>query len=52
MPPLEKGGEKVVIENVPVVHEQTLFMYGVGATKEMIKILDKLENEMEEEVRV
>eukprot|EP00519_Triparma_laevis_P013417 CAMPEP_0182490716 /NCGR_PEP_ID=MMETSP1321-20130603/470_1 /TAXON_ID=91990 /ORGANISM="Bolidomonas sp., Strain RCC1657" /LENGTH=734 /DNA_ID=CAMNT_0024692941 /DNA_START=28 /DNA_END=2229 /DNA_ORIENTATION=+ len=50
LPPLEKGGEKVVIENVPVVHEQTLFMYGVGATKEMIKILDKLEKEMEEEV--
>ena len=42
LPPKVKGGKPVVIENVPVVHEQTLFMYGVGATKEMVKILEEV----------
>ncbi|GMH67526.1 hypothetical protein TL16_g04702, partial [Triparma laevis f. inornata] len=50
LPPLEKGGEKVVLENIPVVQDQTVFMYGVGATKEMIKMLDRLEVQMGEEV--
>ena len=33
LPPAKKGEKPIVIENVPVVHEQTLFMYGVGATQ-------------------
>ena len=39
LPPAEKGGKPVIIENVPVVHEQTLFMYGLGATKELAHVL-------------
>jgi len=50
LPPKVKGGKPVVIENVPVVHEQTLFMYGVGATKEMVKILEELQEKMDAEV--
>ena len=40
LPAKEKGGKPVEIFNVPVVHDQTLFMYGVGATKEMAKIVE------------
>ena len=42
LPPAIKGGKPIVIENVPVVHEQTLFMYGVGATQELARMLDNL----------
>jgi len=42
LPPLDKGGEPVVLHNIPVVNENTLFMFGVGATKELISKVDAL----------
>ena len=42
LPPIEKGGEPVVLLNIPVVNENTLFMYGVGATQELIHKVDAL----------
>ena len=36
LPPMEKGGDPISLHNVPVVNENTLFMYGIGATKELI----------------
>lgn len=50
LPAKEKGGKPVEIFNVPVVHDQTLFMYGVGATKEMAKVLDEIRAEINEEL--
>ena len=50
LPPKVKGGKPVEIFNVPVVHDQTLFMYGIGATKEMAKILQGLESKIEDEL--
>ena len=42
LPPLEKGGEPVVLHNIPVVNENILFMFGVGATQELIGKVDAL----------
>ncbi|GMH75850.1 hypothetical protein TrRE_jg1826 [Triparma retinervis] len=50
LPAKEKGGKPVEIFNVPVVHDQTLFMYGVGATKEMAKIVEAIREEIAEEL--
>lgn len=37
IPPLEKGGEPITVRNVPVINDQMIFMYGLGATKEVGK---------------
>lgn len=50
LPPLEKGGEPITLYDVPVVNENTLFMYGVGATKELIDIVEDLRDKMSEQV--
>jgi hypothetical protein len=42
LPPLEKGGEPIVHHNVPVVNENLLFMMSIGATQELIKRLNKI----------
>jgi hypothetical protein len=42
LPPLEQGGEPVILRDIPVVNEQTLFTAGVGATKELISKMDAL----------
>jgi hypothetical protein len=46
LPPLEKGGDPIVLHNVPVVDENTIFMYGIGATKEVINVIEQLKNEI------
>ena len=45
LPPEEKGGAPIVLENFPSVNENTLFMYSVGATQELAKMLSELESE-------
>lgn len=42
LPPLEKGGKPQTLTDVPVVNEQKLFMYGIGALQEFGKLFDKL----------
>ncbi len=49
LPPVEKGGDPVVLHNVPVVNENILFMFGVGATKELIDRMDNLANLVSEQ---
>jgi len=46
LPPMEPGGEPITQENVPVINEHTLFMYGLGATKEIATLLDELDTSM------
>eukprot|EP01082_Thalassiosira_pseudonana_P015613 g14171.t1 g14171 contig9:1319467-1322057(-) len=43
LPPREKGGKAIVLENFPSINEQTLFMYSVGATQELASQLSELE---------
>ncbi|KAL9190357.1 hypothetical protein ACHAXT_007568 [Thalassiosira profunda] len=50
LPPLEKGGRPIVIENAPLVNEQTLFMYSVGATQELARMLAELESQAGEQM--
>ena len=50
LPAKEKGGKPTTLFNVPVVHDQTLFMYGVGATKEMAKIVESIRGDIQEEL--
>ena len=52
LPPAKKGEKPIVIENVPVVHEQTLFMYGVGATQELANMLDNLTAQVNEQLDI
>lgn len=50
LPPLEKGGDPITLQNVPVVNEQTLFMYGLGATKELINSVETLKENLSNQV--
>ena len=50
LPPAEKGGEPVILHNVPVVHENTLFMFGVGATQELIRKVDLLSTRLTDQI--
>ncbi len=50
LPPLEKGGKPITLYNVPVVDENTIFMYGIGATKEIIKLMEKLKLDLSEQI--
>lgn len=50
LPPLEKGARPVALTNFPVVNEQTLFMYGLGATKELSRLVDDLKKDLKEHV--
>jgi hypothetical protein len=43
LPPREKGGKAIVLENFPSINEQTLFMYSIGATQELASQLSELE---------
>ena len=52
LPPAKKGEKPIVIENVPVVHEQPLFMYGVGATQELANMLDNLTAQVNEQLDI
>lgn len=45
LPPKEKGRAPIVYDNYPSINENTLFMYSVGATQELAKMLTKLEDE-------
>ena len=45
LPPRERGEAPTVLENFPSVNENTLFMYSVGATQELAKLLNELEGE-------
>ena len=49
LPPRDRGGKPVVLHNFPSVNEQTLFMYGVGATQELARTVDKLEEQIQEQ---
>ncbi len=50
LPPLEKGGEPIVLHNVPVVNDNVLFMYGVGATQELIRNVESLKDDLSQQV--
>ena len=50
LPPREKGGKPIVLENFPSINEQTLFMYSVGATKELSNMLMELEIRAEDQM--
>lgn len=50
LPPLEKGGRPITLHNVPVVNENTLFMYGLGATQELITMMEELKGELSNQV--
>ena len=43
IPPREKGGKPIVLENFPSINEQTLFMYSVGATQELAQMVSEIE---------
>jgi hypothetical protein len=45
LPPKEKGGAPLVLEDFPSINENILFMHSVGATQELAKMLNNLENE-------
>lgn len=46
IPPLEKGGKPITLQNVPVVDDNIIFMYGIGATKEIIHMVNELKGEL------
>ncbi|KAL7547399.1 hypothetical protein ACHAWF_014562 [Thalassiosira exigua] len=50
LPPREKGGRPIVLQNFPSINEQTLFMYSVGATQELDKLLSELEMQAGEQM--
>jgi len=50
LPPREKGGKPIVLQNFPSVNEQTLFMYTVGATQELAHMLGELERQAEDQM--
>jgi len=43
LPPREKGGKPIVLNNFPSINEQTLFMYSVGGVQELDKLMTQLE---------
>lgn len=43
LPPEERNGNPLIMYDVPVINENTIFMYGVGATQELIKKVKSLE---------
>ena len=45
LPPKEKGGAPIVLDDFPSINENTLFMYSVGATQELAKLLEDLESD-------
>jgi len=44
LPPREKGGKPIVLNNFPSINEQTLFMYSVGGVQELDKLMTQLES--------
>jgi len=50
LPPLEKGGKPVVLTNVPIVNDQTLFFYGIGAAKELDSAILNLERQLQDQI--
>lgn len=42
VPPEERDGNPLIMFDVPVINENTIFMYGVGATQELIKTVEKV----------
>ncbi len=50
LPPLKKGGAPITLHNVPVVNENTLFMYGLGATQELISTIEELKTEVSQQI--
>lgn len=50
LPPREKGGAPIVLDDFPSINENTLFMYSVGATQELAKLLDDLESETKSQI--
>lgn len=51
LPPLEKGGNSLTLTNIPIVNDQTLFFYGIGAVKELDKIISGLESQLDIQVQ-
>eukprot|EP00814_Leptocylindrus_danicus_P021917 CAMPEP_0116024260 /NCGR_PEP_ID=MMETSP0321-20121206/12198_1 /TAXON_ID=163516 /ORGANISM="Leptocylindrus danicus var. danicus, Strain B650" /LENGTH=937 /DNA_ID=CAMNT_0003495931 /DNA_START=987 /DNA_END=3801 /DNA_ORIENTATION=- len=52
MPPIEKGGKPVELFDVPIVNEQKLFMYGIGATQELSTIVGDIEHKLIEQTEM
>lgn len=50
LPPLEKGGKPIILYNVPVVDENVIFMHGIGATKEIIRLIEDLKGELSTQI--
>ena len=50
LPPLEKGGPPVIIDNFFHVHTDVVFMYSVGAVQELSKTLDTFNADLTREV--
>lgn len=50
IPPVEKGEEPTIFYNVPVVNDHILFMYGIGATKELAKNVEALDKALTEQL--
>ena len=52
LPPLEKGGEPIILKNVPIVNDQTLFFYAIGAVKELDSIILTMEKQLDNQVEI
>eukprot|EP00578_Thalassiosira_sp_NH16_P002664 CAMPEP_0181140992 /NCGR_PEP_ID=MMETSP1071-20121207/35592_1 /TAXON_ID=35127 /ORGANISM="Thalassiosira sp., Strain NH16" /LENGTH=398 /DNA_ID=CAMNT_0023227965 /DNA_START=271 /DNA_END=1468 /DNA_ORIENTATION=- len=50
LPPREKGGKPIQLQNFPSVNEQTLFMMNIGATQELAKLLSELEEGVDDQL--
>jgi len=50
IPPREKGGKRIVLHDVPVVNEKSIFMRSVGATQELFSLLESLETALDGQI--
>ena len=51
LPRREKDGTQVTLRSFPTVNEQTVFMYSVGATQELAKLMDHLQIETDAQMQ-
>ncbi len=49
--PTPKNGEAQTLRNFPSVNEPTVFMYSVGATQELAKLMDRLQMETDDQMQ-
>lgn len=52
LPPIKKGGKPIELFDVPVVDDQKLFMYGIGATQELSMIVEDIEHKLIEQAEM